>query len=261
MLRIAIIEQNEILQEQLRRYLEKFAEDSGERCQPVFLTDELDFLENYSFSYDAVIIDTQLRLLGGLDVAKKIRESDSRVELVLLSPDSNLAICGYTVEAADFLLQPLRYDGFARAMQKILSRGRRKNAASVIIRSKGIYRRVRAQDIMYVEVSGHTLIYHLYGETISVIGQLAAVEATLAACGFFRCSAAYMINLHSVERYTGKNVYIGGQSIPISRSQKKALFLLLGEEERLWNGEGDRAFAESGEGDEPRRKAAAGQDV
>ena len=227
MLRIAIIEQNQPLQELLRRYIEKYAEEYGEPCFPVWIGDELEFLDNYTFCYDVVIIDTELRYLSGIEAAKKIRHADSHVEILFCSSNVEQAVFGYEVGAVDFLIQPVRYDRFARALQKASVRCQSKERRTIILKAKDSFRRIRIAEIRFVEVRGHMLGYHLYGETIQVSGQLSAVEPLLAACGRFRCSVSYMIAPRSVERYTGRHVYIGGQEIPVSRAQKQALFALL----------------------------------
>lgn len=226
MLRIAVIEQNEFMKERLLGHIRQFSEKEVP-CTSVVFTDELEFLESYNFTFDVVLVAVGLRLFDGVEIAKKIRARDERVEIVFVAQDDANAIDGYAVDAADYLLYPVGYDRFAAAMRRANARLARKQGGAFIVKVKGVYRRLLARDILFVEVRGHYLAYHLNNETIVVIGQLAAVEDDLADCSFFRCSAAYMINLRSVDRYTRKNVYIGGQEIRVSRAKKEALFSLL----------------------------------
>lgn len=226
MLRIAVIEQNEFMRERLLRYARQFSEQEVP-CAPVFITDELAFLENYNFSYDVLFIAADLRLYNGMEVAQKIRARDERVEIVFVAQDDANAIDGYAVAAADFLLYPVAYERFAAAMRRVTARLGRKRGGSFIVKVKGVYRRLLARDILFVEVRGHYLVYYLFDETITVIGQLAAVEEELARCDFFRCSAAYMINLHYVDRYSRKSVFVDGQEIRVSRAKKEELFALM----------------------------------
>lgn len=226
MLRIAVIEQNEFMKERLLGHIRQFSEKEMP-CTSVVFTDELEFLESYNFTFDVVLVAVGLRLFDGVEIAQKIRARDERVEIVFVAQDDANAIDGYAVAAADFLLYPVAYERFAAAMRRVTARLGRKRGGSFIVKVKGVYRRLLARDILFVEVRGHYLVYHLFDETITVIGQLAAVEDDLADCGFFRCSAAYMINLRSVDRYTRKNVYIGGQEIRVSRAKKEELFALM----------------------------------
>ena len=54
----------------------------------------------------------------GIDVAKKIRQKDSRVMIIFITMLTQYAIEGYSVGAFDYVLKPLRYDEFAAKLDR-----------------------------------------------------------------------------------------------------------------------------------------------
>ena len=228
MFRIAIVERDEAVVGLLYRYIERFAGAEGVAFQTDRFADGMEFVEQYTPGYDCVFLKTELPFLGGLEAARKIREIDRCVEVVLLSPDTALAIAGYAVQASDYLVLPLRYEAFERALRKSLRKAKEKKDTDVLIKCKSVYYRVPARELLFVEVRGHYLVYHLLDGEITALGQLNAIEAQLAARGFFRCSVGYMVNMRYVERFTRSAVCVNGQELPISRSKKEELFGCLG---------------------------------
>ena len=228
MFRVAIVELDVAVVADLRNCLARFAKAEGVTFETVWFTDGMELVEKYSPVYDVILLKTALPLFGGLETARKIREVDHCVEIILISPDTSLAIAGYSVQAADYLVLPIRYEAFERALRKTVHRAEAAQNVDMLIRSKGVYRRISAKEVLYVEVRGHYLVYHLFGETITVLGQLTSIEKKLMARGFFRCSAGYMVNMRYIDRFTRNSVCIGEQEFPISRSKKAELFGRLG---------------------------------
>ena len=66
-------------------------------------------------------------------------------------------------------------------------KAKEKKDTDVLIKCKSVYYRVPARELLFVEVRGHYLVYHLLDGEITALGQLNAIEAQLAARGFFEC--------------------------------------------------------------------------
>jgi DNA-binding LytR/AlgR family response regulator len=81
--------------------------------------------------------------------------------------------------------------------------------------------RISIRDIMYVEVLGHNLIYHLREDEITVRGQLTKLEEELEPYNFSRCNDCLLINLRQVTGLSTGYVSVGEYKLPISRRRKK----------------------------------------
>ena len=120
-MRIAIVDDDIQMCEQLRTLLNEFLGDSSEisdyRSGEEFLTawETADF--------DLIILDIFMDKLTGVDVARKIRERDSNVKIVFSTTSNEFASESYEVRAEDYLIKP--FDG--QRMNKIIDRFFRKN--------------------------------------------------------------------------------------------------------------------------------------
>lgn len=75
------------------------------------------FLENWpSKSYDLVFLDILMEGISGIEVARKIRETDSECLLIFISSSKEYALQGFEVRAFDYLLKPLSEERFQKTM-------------------------------------------------------------------------------------------------------------------------------------------------
>jgi DNA-binding LytR/AlgR family response regulator len=81
--------------------------------------------------------------------------------------------------------------------------------------------KVSTDDILYIEVAGHTLRYVTAGETYERRATIGDAEKELAGLPFARCSLSFLVNLKRIDRVSGDTVVIGPHSLPLSRNRKK----------------------------------------
>lgn len=126
------------------------------------------------------------------------------------------------------MLKPVEYFPFAVLMDKVKQKAELSGKKRLSIGSGDRVRRIALQDLWYVEVLDHYLIYHLAGgETWQCLGKMKELEDALAGEGFFRCSNCYLVNLRHVKGIDGSEAAVGGDAIQISRRRKKEFLLAL----------------------------------
>ncbi|MBR0409364.1 MAG: DNA-binding response regulator, partial [Clostridia bacterium] len=132
------------------------------------------------------------------------------------------AINGYEVDAFDYVLKPLEYAPFALRMKKAVKEVEKKKAhAYVYLKKWSDWVKVSTDDILYVEVNGHTLQYVTENETYEKRAKISDAEEELAKLPFSRCSLSFLVNLKRVDRISKDTVIIGKHELPISRNRKK----------------------------------------
>ena len=161
-MRIAIVDDDIQMCEQLRTLLNEFLGDSSEisdyRSGEEFLTawETADF--------DLIILDIFMDKLTGVDVARKIRERDSNVKIVFSTTSNEFASESYEVRAEDYLIKP--FDG--RRMNKIIDRFFRKNKEVKILEFPN-GRKVSVNSIVYTSFSGHYVtVFMKDGEKVQI---------------------------------------------------------------------------------------------
>ena len=227
MIRVAIVEDEDIAARQLEQCLQQYESGHDIRFSSCRFRDALEFLEQYQPLYDLIFMDIGMPGLDGMEAAVRLRAMDSVTPLIFVTSMVQYAVRGYEVDALDFVVKPVRYPTFELKLRRALRAAEMRRGQEVQISVGGVTRVMPSADICYIEVMDHDLTYHTQREEIRTRGKLSAVEQRLPADTFSRCSVSFLINLRYVERYSGESVWVAGRKIPLSRGKKKELMAAL----------------------------------
>ena len=104
-IRIAIVEDEEAVREQLIGYVQRYTRQYGTVFDIKTFSDGVEILEDYRPVYDLVLLDVEMKHLDGMETARKIRELDPDVMLIFITNMAQYAIKGYAVGALDYYLE------------------------------------------------------------------------------------------------------------------------------------------------------------
>ena len=219
---VAIVDDEKVFSDQLAGMLRRWQETHGEELNVTCFQDGIDIAEDFKSKWDIIFLDIQMKLLDGLETARRIRACDSDVILIFVTTMGQYAINGYEVDAFDYILKPLEYSRFELRMNKAVKEAEKKKAHSfVYLKKYSDMVKVSTDDILYIEVNGHTLIYTTTDGTFERRAKISDAEAELSGLPFSRCSLSYLVNLKRIDRVSKDSVFIGGNELPISRNRKK----------------------------------------
>ena len=66
-----------------------------------------ELLSNYPKDLDILIMDIQMKIINGMDTARKIREFDQNLEIIFMTSFSEFMQEGYEVKAYRYILKPI----------------------------------------------------------------------------------------------------------------------------------------------------------
>lgn len=221
MIKIAIVEDEAEAARLLCDCLQRYQEETGIEMDSTVFSNAPDFLQKYRPEFDLVFMDVDMPDMNGIDASRKLREMDDRVVLIFVSNLSQYAIYGYEVVALDYILKPVNYYALKLRLRKALRAVQNRAPVLLVLPCNGGSRYLKSTDILYVEVQGHKLIYHIVtGEQLRTSGTLKQVETKLGP-GFFRCNYCYLVNFSHVNQVTGNTAVVGKDKLQISRNRKK----------------------------------------
>lgn len=224
MLNIAIVEDEKNAAEMLMSALKRFGDEKGEAVKCVHFTCVEAFLSDYKPQYDVVFFDIMLPGITGMAGAHKLREVDPYVPLVFITSMAQFAIEGYSVNAVGYIVKPFEYYDLKMYMERICRNIKYNDVSDyILITAGGGNRRIKIQDIYYIETRGHLLVYHTAeGEFSSYTKTMKELEVELESHGFYRSAVSHLVNITHVTSIIGSEVTINGESLPITRGKRNA---------------------------------------
>ena len=222
-MRIAIVDDEQAMRELLAGFIERYA---GEKhlaleTHPFPSGDAL--LESSDRNYDIIIFDIDMPGTSGLDAARKIRETDENVVILFVTNIAQYAINGYEVDAVDYIIKPIGYYDFAMKFQKAVRRAERNQGNTLFIDTVNGPVALCTEEILYVEVMAHYLIYHTGDREYRVRASMKEHEEALKGYHFARCHKSYLINLKHLKNVNASEAIVGEYSIPLGRAYKDSL--------------------------------------
>ena len=227
MIRIAIVEDEQLYADQLAEYMDRFMKETGEQIRLTFFRDGEDIAVSYTPEYDIILMDIQMQFMDGMTAAEKIRALDRKVIIMFITNMMQYAIRGYQVDALDYVVKPVSYFSFAQKLQRAINRLPKDDVHAVTVNSAaGVYR-IIAEDIYYIESEGHNLIFHTKGGDYRERGKMQEREEELAPVGFFRSNKGYLVNLDAVDGVQDGCCLVHGQKLLIARARKNEFLTAL----------------------------------
>ena len=222
MTRIAIVEDEAAIQEQLTGYVQRYTRQYGTPFEVSVFGSGVEILEDYRPVYDIIFLDVEMPHLDGMETARRIRALDSDVLLIFITNMAQYAIKGYAVGALDYVLKPVPYFAFSQQLQKAVNQLARRVRHYLAVPVDGGLRRLDAATVYYIESEGHRIHFYTEDGEFSAPGALKALEEKLASQPFARCNSGYLVNLAQVRGMQDGMVLVGPHSLQISRPRRKA---------------------------------------
>ncbi len=192
-----------------------------------------DYLHRHTV--DLMLLDIHLPRLKGLDF---LRLLDQPPAVVITTAYHQYALDGYELDIVDYLLKPIRFERFLKAMNKvrIAAEERAIPAAappaaardSVFIMEQKKRVRVQFADILFVESQReYVRIVTLQGEHRTKMGTQEFL-ALLPEAAFLRIHRSFVVAIARVQAYTAETVEVRGRELPVGREYRCVLGRLEG---------------------------------
>lgn len=186
-------------------------------------------MDEFAGNYDIIFMDIELPHMDGMEAVRRLREKDGNVVVIFVTNMAQYAIKGYEVNALDFIVKPVRYDSFAMKMDKAVAKIKSTRGKEIWITERNSKRRLRIEDIKYVEVVHNCCIFHTTNGDFSTYNQLYNVCAELKDAPFALCNRCFLVNLMHVTSIGDMTVTVGDEKLQVSRSKKKSFMISLNE--------------------------------
>ena len=186
-------------------------------------------------SVDLIFLDIRMPQLNGNDFLKTIK---SPPKVIFTTAFTEYALEGYELDAIDYLLKPIPFDRFLKAVNKAFQQATLKQETPFITEEKKpdpfIYFRadrkmvkIMLKDIFYVEsMKDYVKVFTTQG-TIITKQSISSVEAMLPENQFLRTHRSYIISLDKIKSFTTELIEINKAEIPIGKLYRSNVINML----------------------------------
>lgn len=196
---------------------------------------------------DILFLDIQMPGMGGMEVARRIREKNKRMILIFVTAREDCVFGAFDVGAFHYLVKPFAEQKFAsvllgavgqyRESVQVLGEREMREEKHIMILSGGSHIRVCLRDIVYAEVFNRKVVLHTVTGDVEYYGKLSEL-LKLAGEDFFRPHRSYLVNLWYVVKYDGSEITLEKGTVPLAK-KNYPLFVksYLEYNRRTWSGE------------------------
>jgi len=221
-IRIAVVEDDPLDCEALMQNLHRYGKEKNLFLETTAFSDGEDLVTDYAANFDLILLDIEMAFMNGMETARCVRELDPEVPIIFVTNAPQYAIEGYKVRAMDYILKPISWFSFCESLDRAFQYCSTRDRQYLTVAMKDGRIRLDVDDICYVEVQDHQLIYNTRRGRYVTKSTIREAEAQLSLPQFFRCNRCYIINLKHVEAYKGYDVKDSGDVIQVSRRQRKS---------------------------------------
>ena len=221
MYKCIIIDDEELARELLKSYVAKldFLELAGSFENPL---EAMTCLKTEDIRI--VFLDIQMPEIKGTAFAKLI---PSTAKIIFTTAYSEYALEGFELDAIDYLLKPIAFQRFLKAVQKVKSEVP-VFTDTITIKSGYDFFKVKLDDITHIESDSEYVVFYANGKKIMSYQSLKSLEKTLDPAQFIRVHRSYIVNKSKVTGLKGRDLFLSDVVIPVSDSYaervKKELF-------------------------------------
>jgi DNA-binding LytR/AlgR family response regulator len=172
---------------------------------------------------DLVFADINMPDVNGIDLVRSLVE---KPVVIFITAHRKFAVEGFELEALDYLLKPVDFNRFSRAVQRALEylRYRRHDAQtqeeSIFVRAEYKLIKIPLTDILYIEgLQDYIKIHLTQGRPVMTLMTLKSMQEKLPATRFLRIHRSYIVPVGRITAIVNRKVHIGaGPELPIGDS-------------------------------------------
>jgi len=176
---------------------------------------------------DLMFLDIRMPAMSGTDFLRTLRNPP---KVIITTAYREYALEGYDLDIVDYLLKPITFNRFFKAIERYLRQDKQPETAAaapnsgepsgISVKSGHRTIRINTDDILYIESLKDYIKIITTGDMIVAKYRIGDMENELSAKGFLRIHRSFIVNLKQVSAFTANDVEIGKTELPIGESYK-----------------------------------------
>jgi DNA-binding LytR/AlgR family response regulator len=168
-------------------------------------------------------------LMSGIEFLNTLKNPP---QIIIVSSKEMYALEAFEYDVTDYLLKPVVYGRFFKAVDKAFNRYSKEHFApegknEIFIKKNSALIRLKYDEILWVEALENYVIVNTFNDKFTIHFTMKAIEKKLPTSKFTRVHRSYIVNTSSINVIEDNNIVIpvdgGNKTIPIGKSYKDNL--------------------------------------
>jgi DNA-binding LytR/AlgR family response regulator len=186
----------------------------------------ISFLKEHTV--DLLFLDIQMPQLFGTNFMRTLKNPP---KVIFTTAYRKYAVEGFELDAVDYILKPISFERFLKAVNKVLQMNVKPEQASAITKenhtepaSSFLYFRadrkmvkVFFRDILFIEALKNYIKIVTDSKTIITKYVLSSLEEMLPTTEFLRIHKSYIVAINKIDSYNADSIQIAKHELPIGR--------------------------------------------
>lgn len=183
---------------------------------------------------DLIFLDVELPYLSGIEFVKCLQ---AKPMVVFTTAYEKYALAGYDLEITDYLVKPIFFERFLKAVNKAYCQNKlskraperagiipeKENQSDFIMVKTGYNTiNVNLNEILYIEGLKDYIKIHLPGKTILTLNSLKKLQEMLPENRFVRVHRSFIVALPKIDSIQRSRIVIGKTFVPVGENYKSA---------------------------------------
>ncbi len=171
---------------------------------------------------DLMFLDIQMPGMKGTDFLKNLVHPP---RVILTTAYRDYALEGFELNAVDYLLKPISYERFLKAIDKFLSHeATQSHDASeenfIYLNINKNIHKIRMSDIVYAESVKDYLTIHTLTGSLTAKHTISSFEQMLPGDRFIRIHRSYIVSLDKIRSFNAQFIDMGLKKLPIGQNHQ-----------------------------------------
>lgn len=176
---------------------------------------------------DLLFLDIQMPYLLGTDLIRTLKNPP---KVIFTTAYRKFAVEGFELDAVDYLLKPISFERFLKAVNKVMETSVRlvshadhadqpyhANDAFINLRADRKNLKIPLNEILYIESLKDYIKVVTKTKNIVSKQAISSIEEALPKNNFVRIHRSYIVAINKIESFTNDTIEINKQELPISR--------------------------------------------
>jgi two-component system LytT family response regulator len=176
---------------------------------------------------DLIFLDVEMPEMTGLEFVRSLQR---RPSIVLVGSQEKYAVPAFDLEVTDYLLKPLDYPRFLKAVNRVKDLEAPVEMGKEPITNEKLFVKVdnylvgiNLQDVIMVEAMADYVRILVGDKRYTVYSSMKGLSAKLPEQLFMRVHRSYIVNLNKIDRIDDNTLVLNGHLVPVGVTYQKEL--------------------------------------